>query len=557
MGTVFAGGSRGICRHPFHAPMFVAAAKAGALGALLVAGPSARGQSCDPAYAGDLAPSDGVAQDLAGTSVDLRGELAIVGAPGVDGSDSDFGAAYVYRFDRDALWSEEAKLVPFGPLPDAAFGHAVAIEGEFAAVGAPLEDTTDGKDSGAVYLYRFDGTQWVEHARLASVSTGYAFANFGWSLAMQGDLLAVGAHQDSQRDAGAGAVYVYRFDGAAWTLETTLFADDADRANRLGSAVDFDRDVDGGDGRARLIAGATDTRFGGIRAGAAYVYERSADGAWTETARLLAPDRERGDKFGAAVALRGPLAAVGAVRDQQAGPLTGAAYTYRFADGRWGFEAKVVPADAAAFDHFGQAVGITPRGALIATAPFAGVGGTAYLHRFDSAAWIEESRFAAQGTQADDRFGSALAVDEDLAGSDEPSAAGARLLVGAPFRSGAGFASGAAHLFDLDCPPHLSVDAACPEGGPASVAWRGVTPNADLALLFARSTGAFVIPTGYPCAGTMLGLSDEELLVVWQGNAGPTGAASIEADAAADVCGGYLQLLDIKACTTSETRVIE
>ncbi|MCC6906322.1 MAG: SBBP repeat-containing protein [Phycisphaerales bacterium] len=97
----------------------------------------------------------------------------------------------------------------------------------------------------------------------------------------------------------------------------------------------------------------------------------------------------------------------------------------------------------------------------------------------------------------------------------------------------------------------LSVSATCPKGGSASVAWSGATPDSRIALLFARDTGLFVIPNGRPCAGTVLGLGETQLRVVYIGSSGPTGARTLFGEVGPEACGGYLQLLDLATCRIS------
>ena len=97
----------------------------------------------------------------------------------------------------------------------------------------------------------------------------------------------------------------------------------------------------------------------------------------------------------------------------------------------------------------------------------------------------------------------------------------------------------------------LDVDASCPSGGTIHVSWRGATPGGRIAMLFSSLTGEFVVPDGQPCAGAILGLASNLLTVVFRGDAGADGSGSIEEYAPPIACGGWLQLLDLDACTPS------
>jgi len=102
----------------------------------------------------------------------------------------------------------------------------------------------------------------------------------------------------------------------------------------------------------------------------------------------------------------------------------------------------------------------------------------------------------------------------------------------------------------------LAVTAQCPGGGGIIVEWGGATPNGQVALLFARSTGNFIIPNNRPCAGTVLGLSSNQLQIGFTGGAGQGGSRMIQGNIGPGACGGFLQLVDLTTCGTSNTAEI-
>lgn len=107
------------------------------------------------------------------------------------------------------------------------------------------------------------------------------------------------------------------------------------------------------------------------------------------------------------------------------------------------------------------------------------------------------------------------------------------------------------------CALTLTVTASCPGGGPITVRWSQATPNAQVALLFARTIGSFAIPGGNPCAGTRLGLGSRQIRLAWHGPSDANGAGTLNANAPGTACGGYLQLLDVPTCITSSVVQIE
>lgn len=113
--------------------------------------------------------------------------------------------------------------------------------------------------------------------------------------------------------------------------------------------------------------------------------------------------------------------------------------------------------------------------------------------------------------------------------------------------------------WEYRCAPliRLSVAPTCPSGGPARVGWSGATPDGRIAVLFARDEGAVSIPPGNPCEGTRLGLGASQLQIAWLGRSDGNGGRILNANAPPAACGGFLQLLDLTACATSNVARVE
>ncbi len=109
----------------------------------------------------------------------------------------------------------------------------------------------------------------------------------------------------------------------------------------------------------------------------------------------------------------------------------------------------------------------------------------------------------------------------------------------------------------LDPQLGIAVAATCPSGGPIQIAWTDATPDGQVAVIFARNTGSFIIPNNHPCAGATLGLGSSQIQIAFRGNAGPDGSRILNSNAGPSACGGYLQLLDLTTCTTSNVARIE
>jgi hypothetical protein len=206
-----------------------------------------------------LKASNAEANDYFGIRVAISGSTIVVGAyledsnqttitnndgqPGHPDNDSatDSGAVYVFKRDANGDWIQDAYLKASNAEGGDFFGLSVAISGSTIVVGAWSEDSnqttitnTDGSastdnsagNSGAVYVFKRDGSgNWIQDAYLKA-SNAEASDSFGWSVAISGSTIVVGAsNEDSSQTtitnadgtastdnsaSNSGAVYIFK-----------------------------------------------------------------------------------------------------------------------------------------------------------------------------------------------------------------------------------------------------------------------------------------------------------------------------------------------------------
>jgi hypothetical protein len=196
-----------------------------------------------------------------GRSIDISGARAVVGAYQENGGE---GAVYVFTRLSDT-WSIEARLVSPNP-DDEQFGDSVAISGTTIAVGAPLDDQAGAFRSGSVYVYQRNGTTgaWDLQATLSSAGGHQAWEAFGGAVALDGNLLAVGAvDRDQAGQVDAGGVFVYERSGTSWPLLQQLNAPMPVAQDKFGHAIDV--------AGSSIVVGAV-RRDNGVRADAGAGY---------------------------------------------------------------------------------------------------------------------------------------------------------------------------------------------------------------------------------------------------------------------------------------------
>ena len=173
-----------------------------------------------------------------GKAVDVRGDVLVIGAPESNYAWDGRGAAYVYRF-LDGEWQEEARLVASDRDDGQSgqrFGNPVTLGDGILAIGAPgADDPQAGENSGAVYIFEYNGQTWVETTKLMpdrqdrddtytemdwSDYSRMRPMSFGALVALDGDTLAVGV--DSAENSGTNSVYIYQRGETGWQEQARI-----------------------------------------------------------------------------------------------------------------------------------------------------------------------------------------------------------------------------------------------------------------------------------------------------------------------------------------------
>ena len=254
-----------------------------------------------------------------GQSVALDGDRLVVGDLYDDEGGSSAGAAYVFQHS-GATWVEEDKLIASDAADNDWFGRFVGISGSLIVVGA-TEDDDAGTGSGSAYVFRREGTSWVEEDKLIA-SDGAENDAFGRGVTIGGDRIVVGAILDDDDGDVSGSAYVFRREGTAWVEEAKLVASDAGSWWYFGSSVSISGDL--------LVVGSLGASAADDFCGAAYVFQRNGT-TWTEIAKLAATDGVEEDAFGGAVGIDGNLVAVGAAYHNEVANVSGAAHVFAVA----------------------------------------------------------------------------------------------------------------------------------------------------------------------------------------------------------------------------------
>lgn len=423
-----------------------------AIAFLVVAGGvgNVRGQ-CQAQQIAELSDSTPFAQYFFGHSVAMHGDVVVTGAYRDWTVNHEAGAAFVYRYDGSG-WVEEAQFLAADAASDDEFGVSVGVSGSTIVVGSHFDDD-GGVDSGSAYVFVFDGSRWVQAAKLTA-SDAMAYDNFGYSVAIDGDVVVVGANLDDH-DGGvnSGSAYIFEKPDGGWTdmTETVkLVGSDTEGNDEFGKSVSVSGDT-------AVIGAHYDTTGSADLSGSAYVFRKEVPG-WTQAAKLTALDPSEHDRFGLSVAIDGDVVVAGAWADDDGGTQTGSAYVFDRPSGGWTDmtqTAKLTASDAEAGDHFGWSVAVDGDHVIVGAPAHLWDGsgfGSAYVYERPDGGWAdstETARFTASDHVQDDEYGSSVAVS------------GFRTVVGAPFHATAGYyGAGASYVHGglADCQPNDVLD---------------------------------------------------------------------------------------------------
>lgn len=348
-------------------------------------------------------------------------------------------------------WVERtAALTPSDAGDDYEFGYSCALssDGLVLAVGARKWSGGGFNARGAIYVFDWNGSSWVERTTALAPSDA---GNIDWvghscALSADGSVLAIGVSAwDGPAGSAQGAVYVYDWNGVSWVERTTaLTPSDAGANDFFGSACSLS-----GDGAVLVVGAEASDSSGNDGRGGVYVFDWNGS-AWVQRGPVIRPsDAGDNDQFGTSSALSrdGQVLAVGAgFWDGPAGVNQGAVYVFDWDGSSWVERTTALTSsDAAHSEKFGAACGLSADGSVLSVGSRAWHGpagndqGAVYVFDWDGSTWVERTTaLTPSDPGSDDDFGVSSAL----------SANASVLAVGAPWWDGPAGREGAVYVFD-------------------------------------------------------------------------------------------------------------
>lgn len=292
-------------------------------------------------------------QTLFGLSVDVDGNTIVVGAPFDDNAGPSSGAAYVFERSNN-VWSIKQKLTGSENSTSDVFGLSVAIDGNTIVCGALGNTSSADPQVGTAYVFNLTSNQWVETQKL-NASDPSPQNGFGVTVAIDGNTIIVGATGHANF---SGAVYVFSFVGSSWVEQEIL------TANNPAPKVVFGYKL-GLSGETIVVASQGFAGNGrDLVFSAAYIFRRTPSG-WHQQKKITTGDvevmgvNEIMGRFDLNIAVSGDTVVVGSQNDPTLAYFSGSVYVYRRnGESNWNLDQQIFPSDAARDDLFGSALAI-------------------------------------------------------------------------------------------------------------------------------------------------------------------------------------------------------
>ncbi len=296
--------------------------------------------------------------------------------------------------------NEDQKLMPNGVNSDDAFGNSIAVSGEYAIIGARGTNNLNG----AAYIYKNSNGDWIEEAKLIA-SDSSEVSEFGISVDISGDYAIVGSFGNGDSVQNCGCAYIYKNEGGNWTEITKLTASDAEDSDLFGASVGISGNY--------AVIGAVWDDDNGSKSGSAYIFYNDS-GSWSEVDKILPGDGDVGDWFGASVSISGDYVLVGSFFDDDNGGDSGSAYIFYNSGGNWVQQAKLTASDGNTADSFGRSVKLSNETAVIGAYAHDNHRGAAYIFEKPSGGWVdmnETQKITPSSLEENDKFGTSVAVN--------------------------------------------------------------------------------------------------------------------------------------------------
>ncbi|KAJ5073432.1 hypothetical protein M0811_08840 [Anaeramoeba ignava] len=214
-----------------------------------------------------LIANDGQEYDNFGWSLSISQNYIVIGAPSAKVGDNSFqGKAYIFQ-NNGTNWIQKQILIASDGQFSDYFGGSLSISQNYIVIGAVDAKVGDNFDQGKAYIFRNNGTDWIQKQILIA-SDGKTNEHFGWSVFIKNDQLIIGAHfAEVDGKSGQGKAYMFSLNQEYWEETIKLISEDGKEGDSFGNSVGISENY--------VIVGAYQASIGdNLKQGKAYIFDK-------------------------------------------------------------------------------------------------------------------------------------------------------------------------------------------------------------------------------------------------------------------------------------------
>lgn len=301
-------------------------------------------------------------------------------------------------------WQEVMKVNALDSETNDYYGYSVDISGDYAIVGAYLDDPVDApsfgsRRAGSAYILHNNNGTWEQVQKIWATDANKD-DNFGVSVAISGDYAIVGAQTDQEDTLGlnplsnAGSAYIFQNNSGVWEQVVKLVPETRNTWAYFGEHVAIS-------GNYAIITAD------GMGDEAVYVFYNNS-GKWQQKQRIT--DNHASETI-LSCAMNDSVFVLG--HGSYSSYLAGLCSIYKNISGTWTFQQEIVPAVTSGTKSFGYAVDLSGD-YLIVGAPYRytpNKNGYAYIFQNVSGTWTEKQKITATDMIPSDYFGMSVAIE--------------------------------------------------------------------------------------------------------------------------------------------------
>ena len=384
-----------------------------------------------------------------GASVDISGEMMLIGANESSITDDEAGAVLYFELN-DGVWEYSKTILSPQSREQGRFGSEVVLKGNMAVV---TEDSSPNHP-GMVYIYKINNDEWQlintiddmdltgqtgvssfnidfdDNHMVISRSDFFNYSlirvydltdselntyqvlesnipeeNFGSQVAVEGDRLVIG---NESFDYDTGLVSFYQKVNGNWQLKQIINGPEQDWDKEFGSSVQLSGDT--------LLIGSygDDETAGG--AGAAFYYQY-LNGQWIEKQKLLASDGALFDNFGSRAELNGDEIIISATRADTDFTNAGKVYSFTMEGSNWVENQVIKPLPPSYESIFSNGLALNDQWVAVGADgdnDFGNESGAVYLYKKVQGELKFVEKIYAEQPTSDQQFGKNIVIEDDV-----------------------------------------------------------------------------------------------------------------------------------------------